>query len=87
MKPLTQTFNQDLYPFYLAISWARYFVVSYNTNSNSLSAALRGSAGDSGPLFLPFFRFLYLAVCSAVAVAYNKVKVQLPAIRQSDERG
>ena len=39
-----QRFYECLYAFYLKVGWAGGFAVSYNTDANSLTAAVRGSA-------------------------------------------
>ena len=40
-----QPFYQCLYPFYLAVGWARLRRVSYDADADSLTAAVPGSAG------------------------------------------
>ncbi len=63
-----QSFYQCLCPFYLEVGWAAGFTVGYNTDTDSLTAAVPCSAWYDGPLSLPFFGWLYLAVVAAEAV-------------------
>ena len=44
LKLSAQVFHQHLCSFYLAVSWAGCFAVRYNTDADSLRAAVPGSA-------------------------------------------
>lgn len=64
-----QSIQERFQPFYLAIGQVSGFAVSYNADSDSLTAAVPGAAGDERPLSLPFFCWLYLSVFAAKTVA------------------
>ena len=71
-----QSIQECFYPLYLAIGQVCGFAVGYDTNSDSLTAAVpgspaggRGLAWDERPLSLPLFCCLYLSVFAAAAVA------------------
>jgi len=87
VKLSEQLFYECLCPFYLKVCWADGFVIGYNADADSLTAAVPGSPRYDGPLSLPFFGWLYLAVASAEAVADNKVAVDVLWTGQATERG
>jgi len=82
-----QLFYERPYPFYLKVCWADGFVVGYNADSDSLTAAVPGSVRYDRPLPLPFFSWLYLAVIGTEAIADNKVTVKVLRAGQATERG
>lgn len=69
VKLSAQAFYQCLYPFSLVLGWTGGFTVGYNADTDSLAAAVPGSAGYDWPLSLPFFGWLYLSVVAAEAIA------------------
>ena len=82
-----QLFNECLYPFYLKVCWADGFVIGYNADADSLTAAVPGSPRYDRPLSLPLFGWLYLAVTGTEAIADNKVAVDVLWTGQATERG
>jgi len=82
-----QSLYQRLRPFYLEVSRANGFAISYNTNADSLTGAIPGSAGYYRPLSLPLFCWLYLAIAATEAIAYAEVAVDILRTCQAVQRG
>src|SRR4030042_1873930 len=72
-----QCLYERFYPFYLEVCWAGGFVICYNADADSLTAAIPGLPRYNRPLSLPFFGWLYLAVIGTEAITDNKVIVDV----------
>lgn len=70
-------FDEELGPFDLAIGWAGGFVVGHDANADCLLAPIPRICRGGGPLPLPLFRRLYLAVISPAAVVYTEMAVDI----------
>lgn len=70
-------FYEELGPFDLAISWACGFAVGYDANADCLLSSMPGICNGGGPLPLPLFRRLYLAVISPAAVVQTEMAVDI----------
>lgn len=81
-----QSFDHRLRPFDLRVSRGNGSAVGYNTDANSLAAAMPGWAGYYGPLSLPFFGCLYSAVPAAAAVAQTEMEVDILGAGQASQR-
>ena len=66
---------QSFYPFNLKVCWADGFSACYDADTYGLTAAIPCLSWYDGPLPLPFFCGLYLAVAGTEAVTYDKVAV------------
>jgi hypothetical protein len=82
-----QLFYECPHPFCLEVCRAGGFVIGYNADSDSLTTAVPGSVWYDGPLPLPLFGRLYLAVIGAEAITDNKVTVEVLRAGQAAERG